>query len=181
MRDQLIVWYAAKKSPRRRIPERQVRMSSGFITHKVSNVECLKWILTGVCVIYQKHMHTVLLRLSWCGYDASCWHWIPYIYPYSSQLLAIVGLLQYHKNDAGICRLIPPMSILNKRQQNMISVLNYVDRLHDQLLETLHEYIIKWKHFSHYWPIGMGIHRHRWISLTMADDRYLIKQYRWFH
>ena len=37
----------------------------------------------------------------------------------------------------------------------------------------LHDDVIKWKHFPHYWPFVRGIHRSRWIPRTKASDAEL--------
>ena len=36
-----------------------------------------------------------------------------------------------------------------------------------------HNDVIKWKHFSRYWPFVREIHRSRWIPLTKASDAEL--------
>ena len=36
-----------------------------------------------------------------------------------------------------------------------------------------HDDVIKWKHFSRYWPFVRGIHRSRWIPRTKASDAEL--------
>ena len=35
---------------------------------------------------------------------------------------------------------------------------------------TLHDDVIKWKHFPRYWPFVRGIHQSRWIPRTKASD-----------
>ena len=37
----------------------------------------------------------------------------------------------------------------------------------------LHDDVIKWKYFPHYWPFVRGIHRSRWIPRTKASDAEL--------
>ena len=38
---------------------------------------------------------------------------------------------------------------------------------------TIHDDVIKWKHFPRYWPFARGIHRSRWIPRTKASDAEL--------
>ena len=39
--------------------------------------------------------------------------------------------------------------------------------------KSLHDDVIKWKHFPLYWPFVWGIHRSRWIPRTKASDAEL--------
>ena len=41
------------------------------------------------------------------------------------------------------------------------------------LVRTVHDDVIKWKHFPHYWPFLRGIHRSPVNSLTKASDAEL--------
>ena len=40
-------------------------------------------------------------------------------------------------------------------------------------LFSVHDDVIKWKHFPRYWPFVRGIHRSRWIPHTKASDAEL--------
>ena len=41
------------------------------------------------------------------------------------------------------------------------------------LISPVHDDVIKWKHFSRYWPFVRGIHRSLWIPRTKASDAEL--------
>ena len=41
------------------------------------------------------------------------------------------------------------------------------------LVASIHDDVIKWKHFPHYWPFMRGIHRSRWLPSTKASDAEL--------
>ena len=39
--------------------------------------------------------------------------------------------------------------------------------------QSFHNDVIKWKHYSPYWPFVRRIHRHRWIPITKASHAEL--------
>ena len=49
----------------------------------------------------------------------------------------------------------------------------------DYLVLTQHDDVIKWNHFSRYWPFVREIHRSRWVPRTKASDAELWCRNNW--
>ena len=65
--------------------------------------------------------------------------------------------------------------ILSKFLKITSKVNSDTQRMGDSItvVVSVHDDVIKWKHFPRYWPFVRGIHRSRWIPHTIARDAEL--------
>ena len=47
--------------------------------------------------------------------------------------------------------------------------------------EFMHDDVIKWKHFPHYWPFVRGIHQSHRSSLVLHNDLIYVSHFQYFH
>ena len=67
-----------------------------------------------------------------------------------------------------------PISIFILSFPTLSTPSNSIQAVHSYRPELFnHDDVIKWKHFSRYWPFVRGIRRPRWIPLTKASDAEL--------
>ena len=57
--------------------------------------------------------------------------------------------------------------------EDAVHVWHLWDTLYCKNNSTIHDDVIKWKHFPRNWPFVLGIHRSRWIPHTKASDAEL--------